>query len=178
MKRIKLFIPLIIFIALGILFKVSFNVDKSYAPESIQGTPLPEFSLGKLGDSSGRIYTSADVLGEPFLLNVWATWCAPCHVEHPYLVKLAGEGVKIVGVDYQDADHAALAMLEEKGDPFFITLADIDGVFGLDLRITGAPETFVVNQKGQVLLHHVGVINDLVWREKIKPVYDAMLTAK
>ena len=96
------------------------------------------------------------------LLNVWATWCISCRVEHPYLQKLAGEGVPIYGVNYKDDTQAAREWLVEFGDPYLGSIVDEEGSFGLDLGVYGAPETYFIDAEGVV--QHLGDGSEAVGR--------------
>ena len=101
----------------------------------------------------------------------WATWCISCRVEHPYLNKLSGEGVRIIGLNYKDDIVAARQWLEEKGDPYVLSIVDDTGRMGLDLGVFGAPETYVVDSSGTIRYKHVGVIDDRVWQKHLLSVW-------
>jgi len=94
-------------------------------------------------------------------------------IEHPYLYKLSKEGVKIVGVNYKDDGQAAIKWLEKYKNPYVVTLYDNKGRFGFDLGLTGAPETFLVNAKGEILYRHVGVVDEKVWNEHFKAEFES-----
>ncbi len=178
MQRLKLFIPLIVFAVLAAFF---FVVQKQigsgdYHPENLPSAliskPLPAFALPDL--QSGAIVTN-DVLARKItLVNVWATWCPSCVYEHAYLVKLAQQGVAILGVDYKDEPQKAKQWLEEKGNPYIAVLDDRAGKFGLDLGVTGAPETYLVDRDGIVRLRYQGPLDQRVWEETFKPVVDEL----
>lgn len=178
MQRLKLFIPLIVFAVLAAFF---FVVQKQigsgdYHPENLPSAliskPLPAFALPDL--QSGAIVTN-DVLARKItLVNVWATWCPSCVYEHAYLVKLAQQGVAILGVDYKDEPQKAKQWLEEKGNPYIAVLDDRAGKFGLDLGVTGAPETYLVDRDGIVRLRYQGPLDQRVWEETFKPVVDQL----
>ena len=112
-----------------------------------------------------------DLLGEPALLNVWATWCVACRVEHPYLQQLADSGVPIYGVNYKDEDGAAGRWLAELGNPYRFNIADRDGTLGLDLGVYGAPETYLLDADGVIRYRHVGVVDERVWETILQPRY-------
>lgn len=178
MQRLKLFIPLIVFAVLAAFF---FVVQKQigsgdYHPENLPSAliskPLPAFALPDL--QSGASVTN-DVLAKKItLVNVWATWCPSCVYEHAYLVKLAQQGVAILGVDYKDEPQKAKQWLEEKGNPYIAVVDDRAGKFGLDLGVTGAPETYLVDQDGIVRLRYQGPLDQRVWEETFKPVVDRL----
>lgn len=168
-SRAKLFLPLALFIALAAFLYRGLALDPKEMPSALIDQPLPAFSLDNLTD--GRALTRGDVIGEVSLLNVWATWCISCRVEHPYLQKLADEGVVIIGVNYKDEDRAALAWLQDLGDPYRFNIVDNEGTLGLDLGVYGAPETYVVDAQGVIRYRHVGVIDERVWSGTLGPVY-------
>ena len=110
--------------------------------------------------------------GKPLLLNVWATWCPTCRAEHQYLRQLALEGVRVVGVNYKDNRQQANAWLRELGNPYIINLDDGDGMFGLDLGVYGAPETFLIDGNGVIRYRHAGELNAEVWEREMKPLWE------
>jgi cytochrome c biogenesis protein CcmG/thiol:disulfide interchange protein DsbE len=168
-SRLKLFIPLLLFVVLAAFLFRGLSLDPKAMPSALIDQPLPSFSLPRLGTE--ELITRDDVVGEPALLNVWATWCISCRVEHPYLQHLADQGVPIYGVNYKDEDAAALVWLQELGDPYRANIADREGTLGLDLGVYGAPETYLVDGNGVVRYRHVGVVNERVWTGILQPAY-------
>ncbi len=167
--RLKLFLPLILFVVLALFLFRGLQLDPKELPSALIDKPLPEFALTALG--SGDPVNRASVTGQPALFNVWATWCVSCRVEHPYLTELAREGVAIYGINYKDEDAAALRWLDELGDPYIFSIADRDGTLGLDLGVYGAPETYLVDADGVVRYRHVGVVDERVWTTILAPIY-------
>ena len=106
MNRLKLFIPLFIFAVLAAFLWRGLSLDPNYLPSALIDKPVPAFELPNLREPDQLVKTE-ELLGEPYLLNVWATWCPSCRVEHPYLLQLAEQGVKIVGLNYKDEDEPA-----------------------------------------------------------------------
>jgi cytochrome c biogenesis protein CcmG/thiol:disulfide interchange protein DsbE len=144
------------------------QLDPQALPSALIDRPLPEFSLPVLG---GPATVDRDgVTGEVALFNVWATWCASCRVEHPYLTQLAEQGVAIYGINYKDEDAEALQWLRELGDPYRLSIVDAEGSLGLDLGVYGAPETYVVDARGIIRYRHVGVVNEHVWENILQPI--------
>jgi cytochrome c biogenesis protein CcmG, thiol:disulfide interchange protein DsbE len=131
------------------------------------GRPAPSYSLTPLGE--GPPVTRDDFAGRAYLINVFASWCAPCRVEHPQLIALSAGGVPILGVAYKDGPEATAAFLEELGNPYSAVALDPDGRFGLDLGLIGAPETFVIGSDGAVRAVHRGVLTPEVIEETIMP---------
>jgi cytochrome c biogenesis protein CcmG, thiol:disulfide interchange protein DsbE len=170
MGRFKLFLPLLVFIVRGILLVRALQLDPAEMPSALLDRPLPEFELQSLQDPE-RILSRDDVLGQKMLINVWATWCPSCKVEHPWLVKIAQQyGVKIIGLNYKDERQAALGWLQRYEDPFAVSVYDVEGRLGLDMGVYGAPETFVVDSAGIIRFKHVGVIDESVWQDVLLPV--------
>lgn len=170
MKRLMLFVPLVIFIGMGVLFWIGLGKeDKSVLPSPLIGKPFPQFILNTVesGESLNQLPA------EPVLVNVWATWCPTCKAEHEFLNAMAKEGVKIVGINYKDDDFKARQWLTAYGNPYMFNIADPDGQLGLELGVYGAPETFLVDSKGIIRGKHVGDLNARVW-EKLKPEFEAM----
>ena len=135
--------------------------------------PLPTMSLPLLSDLS-RTMTNQDLPKTPFILNVWGSWCSSCVIEHPFLMELHTQGVPMVGINYKDELANALAYLNQHKDPFIYSVQDLGGKYALDLGLTGAPESFVIDEKGMVYKHIVGVINQDNWQNDIKPCLDAL----
>ncbi len=161
MSRARLFLPLLAFLGLGVFLFRGLSLDPTALPSALIDRPLPEFRLENL--DSGEELARADVVGETMLVNVWATWCYSCRVEHPFLLELAGRGVKILGLNYKDESAAAVDWLAELGDPYSVSVADTEGMLGLDMGVYGAPETYVVDAEGIVRHRHVGVLDAAVW---------------
>lgn len=167
--RLKLFLPLILFAGMAAFLFRGLSLDPQAMPSALIDRPLPEFSLPLLGQEQ-RLDREA-LLGEPALLNVWATWCVSCRVEHPYLLQIAAGGVPIYGINYKDEDAAAARWLAELGDPYRANIADREGTLGLDLGVFGAPETYLVDRRGVVRYRHVGVVDERVWETILQPLY-------
>lgn len=165
--RLKLFIPLLLFAAMAAFLFRGLSLDPQELPSALIDRPLPQFALPALGQE--RILAREDLLGEPALLNVWATWCVACRVEHPYLQQLADSGVPIFGINYKDEDGAAVRWLAELGDPYRFNIADRDGTLGLDLGVYGAPETYLLDADGVIRYRHVGVVDERVWQTILQP---------
>lgn len=168
-RRLKLFIPLGLFVVLSLFLLRGLSLDPQELPSALINRPLPAFSLPSLGEA--RTLKTSDVTGEPALFNVWATWCIACRVEHPYLQQLAQEGVAIYGINYKDDSAAAQKWLRDLGDPYLANIVDREGTLGLDLGVYGAPETYFVDAAGVVRYRHVGVIDERLWKGRLEPIY-------
>ncbi|MGH1371840.1 MAG: DsbE family thiol:disulfide interchange protein [Cellvibrionaceae bacterium] len=172
-SRVALFVPLIIFVVLAAFFLRGLSLDPTAMPSALIDQPMPAFSLPTVKNAE-LIKTEQDLKGQVSLLNVWATWCVSCRVEHPYLLKLKDQGIPIVGVDYKDDVDAAKKWLKDLADPYEYSVVDLDGRLGIDLGVFGAPETYVVDKQGVIRFKHVGVVNEAVWQEKLKPIFDSL----
>lgn len=179
LARIKLFIPLLIFIVLASVLYRGLGRDPNAMPSALVGRPVPEFSLPELGtgsDSGGDGIPLTEQLfrGQVSLLNVWATWCPSCRIEHPYLLELASQGVAIIGLNYKDENAKARRWLVELGDPYKHVIIDQQGSLGLDLGVFGAPETYLIDSAGMIRFKHVGVVDERVWQNHIAPLYQTL----
>lgn len=180
MQRLKLFIPLAIFAVLAVLFWRGLSIDPTAMPSALIDKPVPKFSLPALREpakgQSEALLNESLFIGRVSLLNIWATWCVSCRVEHPFLVELAEQGVPIVGVNYKDESGAARQWLQDLGDPYEHNIVDADGYLGLDLGVFGAPETYVVDSDGVVRYKHVGVVDERVWLDTLQPIVTHLKT--
>ena len=166
MKKIIDALPLVVFASL-IFVLFSFLSDKDDQLETaLIDSSFPDFNLGSLSDES-RLLTKQDIIKLPALINVWATWCIACRVEHPFLMKLKEESIlTIYGLNYKDNKLKALDLLERDGNPFEFSIYDFEGRLAIDLGVYGAPETFFIDKNGLIRERHVGVIDERVWEEK------------
>jgi cytochrome c biogenesis protein CcmG/thiol:disulfide interchange protein DsbE len=163
----KKFIPLVAFVILaGLLFR-GLSIDPTELPAARLGQFFPEFSQPEL--STGRSISVEALALRPALVNVWATWCYSCRVEHPYLIALAQQGVPIYGLNYKDDSAKAREWLSQLGDPYQLNIVDVEGSVGLDLGVYGAPETYVLDADGVIAHRHVGVLNEEVFLRDFSP---------
>ncbi|WP_269714530.1 DsbE family thiol:disulfide interchange protein [Caulobacter sp. NIBR2454] len=153
MRRWLAFAPIAVLLALGVLFAgYALKRDPQVQPKALVGKPVPAVTLPDL--ETGRP-TPIATQG-PLLINFFASWCAPCEVEHPQLMALEAQGVRVVGVAYKDAPDNSRAFLSRLGDPFAEKLADRDGRAGIEFGVTGVPETFLVDAQGVIRAKHTG----------------------
>ena len=150
MKRLAAFAPVVVLLALGLLFRLfGLRNDPKFLPRALVGKPVPEVVLPTLAD--GLPDTLSDPGGRPYLVNVFASWCAPCEIEAPILVGLKARGVRIVGVAYKDDPEKTRAILGRTGDPYDRILVDREGRAGIELGVSGVPETYLVDGSGRIL---------------------------
>ena len=170
MSRLKLYLPLAIFAILAGLLYRGLNNDPTELPSALIGKPFPTFELQSV-ESAETVYTQQDFRGEVTLVNVWATWCFACRLEHAMLNQLAEQGVKIVGLNYKDTRSAAQKWLAERGDPYWLNLFDPRGGLGFDLGVYGATETYLVDAQGIVRYRRVGVVDERIWAGELGELY-------
>lgn len=172
MRRLLFLLPVLVFLAAAAVLAFGLSRDPSVLPSALIDRPLPSFALDDPrapGDPSHALSTD-DFGGRPMLLNVFGSWCVGCRIEHPFLMRLAAEGVTIHGLDWKDEPGAGARWLIEQGDPYAHVGDDADGRTAIDLGVTGAPETFVIDRKGRIRHRHVGPITEDVWRDQLQPL--------
>ncbi|HCX87663.1 MAG TPA: DsbE family thiol:disulfide interchange protein [Gammaproteobacteria bacterium] len=170
MKSLRFLAPLLIFVVVGIFLAVGLKLDPREVPSPLIDKPAPQFELPRLLQMDGVVGT-ADLRGEVWLLNVWASWCTACRVEHPLLNDLAGRQiVRIVGLNYKDAPADARTWLREFGNPYNMIAVDSEGEAGIDWGVYGVPETFVIDRSGVIRYKHIGPLDAKVLNETIVPL--------
>lgn len=170
MSRWLSLVPLFLLLALAAYFAIGLSTDSRTVQSVLIDKPLPAFDLPKFG-AAGETFSNADLKGRVSLVNIFASWCITCRVEHPVLVKLTREKrVAIYGLAWKDKPEELKAWLEELGNPYLAIADDATGRTAIDLGITGAPETYVVDKKGRIRFKHVGPIDEVAWRETIEPL--------
>ena len=174
MRALLWAIPLLLFLGLAALLMSRLGTDPTALPSARLGKPFPEFQLADL--LTNQPLTLASIKGKPAVVNVWASWCPSCKEEHPALMKLAQQGLPIIGLNYKDVPDDAKAYLMQRGNPFQVIIADVDGNLGLDLGVYGAPETYLMDAKGDVVYRYVGVFDEKIWQSQLAPCYQQLLT--
>jgi cytochrome c biogenesis protein CcmG/thiol:disulfide interchange protein DsbE len=172
-KQLWFLVPLIMFLVIIGLFYTRLGKDTTVVTNTSLNRPLPNFSLPSLANPEQTI-TQAQLPKQPYLLNIWASWCMTCKIEHPFLLQMAKAGVPIVGINYKDDRKDALAYLNTHEDPFTLNAQDINGSFGIDLGLTGVPESFVVDTTGNVRQHILGEINEERYNKQVLPCMTAL----
>jgi cytochrome c biogenesis protein CcmG/thiol:disulfide interchange protein DsbE len=166
----RFLIPLAIFLVLAVFLAIGLSLNPREVPSPLIDKPAPDFRLPQLQEPN-RELSIKDLRGEVWLLNVWASWCAPCLEEHPYLLDLAGKkAVTLVGFNYKDGREAALKWLARHGNPYSIVVVDPDGRVGIDYGVYGVPETFVIDRNGLIRYKHVGPLTSKVIDQTILPL--------
>lgn len=170
MKWLRGAVPLAIFAVIaGFLYAGLFR-DPHEVPSPLIGKPAPAFSLAQLQEPT-RTLTTADMRGRVWLLNVWASWCVSCRVEHPLLVELARSNVvPVIGLAYKDKRDDGLAWLRDNGDPYTLSIVDQDGRVGIDFGVYGVPETFVIDKAGIIRYKQIGPLTADALSQTILPL--------
>ena len=156
MSRWLAALPLIALVALGGLFYFfALKRDPQVQPQALVGKMVPDLTLPTLSEGQPVRIRAAAAEG-PMIVNFFASWCAPCEVEHPVLMGMKGQKVRIVGIAYKGAPPNTQGFLNRLGNPFAQVLVDRDGRAGVEFGVTGVPETYVIARDGMVLAKHTG----------------------
>jgi cytochrome c biogenesis protein CcmG/thiol:disulfide interchange protein DsbE len=170
MKTLKFLIPLVVFVLLASFFAAGLVHDPREVPSPFIGKPAPAFKLAQLHDAQ-RAFAPEDMKGKVWLLNVWASWCVSCRLEHPLLVEMSKRGVvPIVGLNYKDRREDGLGWLAKFGNPYALSACDNDGRVGIDYGVYGVPETFVIDKQGVVRYKQIGPITPEALDKVILPL--------
>jgi cytochrome c biogenesis protein CcmG/thiol:disulfide interchange protein DsbE len=167
----RYFVPVAVLAVLAAFFYGGLGLNPSKVTSPLLGKPMPEFSLPTVRDPAASI-GSADLRGQVTLLNAWGTWCVECRHEHAFLLELARSGVPIYGLNLKDDRAAAVAWLDDLGDPYVTSAFDADGRVAIDWGVYGAPETFLIGRDGTVLYKHISPMTPAVWRQDFVPLIE------
>ena len=168
MKRYLL--PLLVFVLLVGFLAAGLSLNPREVPSPLIGKPAPAFSLPRL-DAPGQTLSAQDLRGKVWVLNVWASWCAPCRQEHPLIAELAKSGgAPVYGLNYKDKPADATAWLGQLGNPYTATVSDMEGLVGIDYGVNGVPETFVIDKGGVIRLKHIGPMTPEALRDNLLPM--------
>jgi cytochrome c biogenesis protein CcmG/thiol:disulfide interchange protein DsbE len=168
MKRLLFVLPVLAFFGLIAVFTVGLRYDPSHITSVLIDKPLPPFDLPAVRDNHGL--ASADFRGQPMLLNVFASWCVSCRLEHALLLQMKDAGVPIQGLDWKDDASDGARYLAANGDPYLKAGNDKSGRTGIDLGVAGVPETFIVDGKGRVRYKFIGPLDVHDYENTIKPL--------
>lgn len=177
-RYLRYSIPLLLFvvIALFLAWGLRKDYDPRHIPSPLIGKSVPAFSLPSL-EQADTMISDKDLLGNIYLLNVWATWCISCRAEHPTLVELSRTGkVEIVGLNWKDERDKAGVWLRQLGNPYSVNIFDKQGRTAIDLGVYGAPETFLVDRKGVIRFKYAGPITKELFNNTIMPIVEQLKT--
>ncbi|HEY4732888.1 MAG TPA: DsbE family thiol:disulfide interchange protein [Gammaproteobacteria bacterium] len=192
-RYLRFLIPLAVFGILVAFLGRGLYLNPREVPSPLIGKPVPVFELPQLHDASSH-FSSRDMLGKVWLLNVWASWCAGCRQEHRDLMTFAGQNIApLVGLNYKelrgdgaiDSSQLEGITLDEElafarqrtnewlgqlGNPYLLTVFDLDGRAGIDFGVYGVPETFVIDKEGIIRYKHIGAVTEEALENKILPL--------
>ena len=172
----RFILPLAVFVLMAGLLAYGLSLDPKIVPSPLIGKPAPAFSLAMLDDPSRRL-SPADLAGQVWVLNVWASWCVSCRAEHEVITALAGKNlVTVVGLNYKDEPADAREWLQKLGNPYATSVIDQDGRVGIDWGVYGVPETFVIDAAGMIRYKHIGPVTHESLQQKIMPVIRELLS--
>jgi cytochrome c biogenesis protein CcmG/thiol:disulfide interchange protein DsbE len=187
MRSLRYIVPVLLFLVVAGFLLLGLDRNPSEIPSPLIDKPAPAWSLPRLAavgaDKDGTtepvaMLQGAWLKGAPYLLNVWASWCAPCLQEHPLLVELAGRRlITLVGINYKDRPQDATAWLARHGNPFGAIVADRDGRTAIDFGVYGVPETFLIDAEGVIRFKHIGPLTASVLNDKLLPAIAALPAA-
>jgi cytochrome c biogenesis protein CcmG/thiol:disulfide interchange protein DsbE len=170
MRSLRFLLPLAVFVGIVVFLWAGLSLNPREIPSPLVDKPAPEFRLAQLNAPDKTLGTS-DMKGQVWLLNVWASWCVSCRVEHPLLNELAKANiVPVIGLNYKDKVAEGRAWLAQNGDPYKLSVVDADGRVGIDWGVYGVPETFVVDKNGVIRYKHIGPVTAEALEKKIIPL--------
>jgi cytochrome c biogenesis protein CcmG/thiol:disulfide interchange protein DsbE len=170
LRTLKWTLPLAIFVAIIGFLYAGLSHDPREVPSPLIDKPAPAFNLMQLHQPD-RMLSTTDMHGKVWLLNVWASWCESCRIEHPLLVQLAQANVvPIIGLNYKDKVDLGKQWLADRGDPYAVSVVDADGRVGIDWGVYGVPETFVIDRNGVIRYKQIGPVTAEALEQKILPL--------
>ena len=169
-RWLRMALPLAVFVLLVGVLAAGLGRDPRELPSPLVGRPAPAFRVPTLVGPAPQL-AREDLRGQVWMLNVWASWCAACRIEHPVLVDFAkGGALPVYGLNYKDTTPEALRWLAAHGDPYRASLSDPDGRLGMEFGVYGVPETFLIDQEGVVRFKHVGPLTPEVLEGEVMPL--------
>lgn len=167
-KYFMVAVPMLVFVAILVLLGIGLTLNPREVPSPLIGKPVPAFSLPPvLGRKLGL--SDKDLKGQVSAVNVFASWCVACREEHPLIQRLARE-IPVHGLNYKDRPEDAARWLEQMGDPYTRTGADLDGRVGIDWGVYGVPETFIIDREGRIAYKQIGPITPSILDERLLPL--------
>jgi len=176
--KLKFLIPLISFLAIALLLGVGLFLDPKELPSALLNKPAPEFRLALLDAQKGEadntaLFSPSQMKGKRWILNVWASWCIACRYEHPLFNQIAeNTDIALIGLNYKDKTEDAVKWLEKRGNPYSKVVLDMEGNAGIDWGVYGVPETFVIDESGNIIYRFAGPINENIFNTEIWPLFN------
>jgi cytochrome c biogenesis protein CcmG/thiol:disulfide interchange protein DsbE len=173
MRRILIYLlPLATFLVVAVFLLRGLWLNPREVPSPLINKPAPLFTLEQLAQPDAK-FSTTDMKGQVWLLNVWASWCVACRQEHPLLVELSKQkAVPIIGLNYKDKPDAAKGWLAQWGNPYDLSAKDPDGRVGIDYGVYGVPETFLIDKAGVIRFKQIGPITEEIWKQKMLPMIE------
>ncbi len=169
-RYLRYLIPLAVFLLLAAFLWQGLKLDPRDIPSPLVNKPAPQFDLPQLADPELHVRRD-DMLGQVWILNVWASWCVSCRQEHPVLMRLARQNiVPIYGLNYKDTREAGIDWLNDFGNPYVASGFDVNGRVGIDYGVYGVPESYVVDKQGVIRYKHTGPVSDEALMTTILPL--------
>ena len=170
MLRYLILIPVALFLVLVAFLAIGLTRDPHEVPSPLINKAAPAFRLPQLKDPT-KTFSAEDMRGKVWVLNVWASWCVTCRDEHPLLIEYAKSGaIPIYGLNWKDKPEDAKAWLDELGDPYVLSISDLEGRVAIDYGVYGAPETYLIDKQGMIREKHIGPVTEAVWHQKFVPL--------
>lgn len=166
----KTLIPLLVFVVLLVFLAIGLTRNPREVPSPLINKPAPVFTLQQL-HAPEKSFDSKSMLGQVWLLNTWASWCVACREEHPVLMEYAKtKSIALIGLDYKDKPEEGRKWLSRFGNPYDLSISDLDGRVGIDFGVYGVPETFLIDKQGVIRYKHIGPVTPEALKEKIIPL--------
>lgn len=167
-KRLSRLMPLFVFILLTVVLLRGLYLKPQTLPSVKINQTSPDFELRDL--LSNKLVTQAVLKNKWTILNVWASWCDACAVEHPFLIQLHKQGFNLIGLNYKDDAYSAQNWLDNYGNPYQVVLFDNSGDVAIDFGVYGSPETFLIDKEGVIRVRHVGILTNKIWQQSFIPI--------
>jgi cytochrome c biogenesis protein CcmG/thiol:disulfide interchange protein DsbE len=168
--KVKHLVPLAIFLIIAVFLGIGLTRDPRKLPSTFIDKPAPAFQVPQV-HAADKTFSPQDMKGQVWMMNVYASWCTACRVEHPLLVEISrSKAVPLIGLDYKDKREDALKFLQQLGDPYDLSAYDLDGRVGIDFGVYGVPETFIIDKQGVIRHKHIGPITPDALQNEILPI--------
>lgn len=169
-RRFLRFIPLVAFLGISVFLGIGLYGDPQKLPSALLDQPVPTFELPPIEGRADAGLATDKLRGEVTIVNIFASWCVPCRIEHPFITALAEEGYAVHAINYKDAPEDAMNWLKQLGDPYDLIGADRNGRAGFEWGVYGVPETFIVDSEGTIVHKHVGPVQERDLNDTIRPL--------